>query len=295
VKALARRILALYPLAHRRRYGEEMEALLEDTEVRTGTVLDLAKGAAAAHLRPLPGLADAVPAADRVRVGAAGLLASWLVFALAGLGFYKTTEDGGFHHAGEVHLVLGFAHLAVQLLAILGSLAVLAAIVPLAGAVLLRAGRDRQARAAAVLASASVAALLAATVGLVLVARLAGTPAGGVGFAILAGWTLAAIAAGAGCVLAARHGLFAIPIGPGVMRLLAGLGALLVVAMAAMATATAVYLVAILADAPSLGSGPNGPLGLLNVTASLAIELGVMAAATGLAARTALSLPPAAA
>jgi hypothetical protein len=287
VKSLARRIVALYPLAYRRRYGEEIEALLDDSEVRASTVLDLAKGAATAHLRPLPGLADAVPAGERIRAGATGLLACWLLLSLAGLGFYKTTEDGGFHRAGEVHPVLGFAHLAVQLLAIAGSLAVIAAIVPLAGIALARSRRDREARGAALMAAASVAALAIVTAGLVVAAR-AGQLGDWAGLAVLVGWSAVAIAAGAGCVVAARRGLFAISLGRGRQRLLVGLGCVVAATMAAIAAVTALYLVVLLADAPGLAGEPNGPLGLLSVAVSLGIALVAMALATGLAGRAAL-------
>lgn len=286
MKALARGLLALYPIAHRRRYGEEMEALLEDSEVRASTVLDLAKGAALAHLRPLPGLAGEVSPADRVRTGSVGLLACWLLFALAGLGFYKTTEEG-FHRVGEVHPVLGGAHLAVQLLAILGSLGVSAAIVPFAIAALRRARDDREAREAAILAVVSVGLLLLASGGIVLLASAAGPAPRGVAFGALVAWTLIAVAAGVGCVLTARRGLFAIPIRRPGLQALVVLGALVAGTMAAMTAATAVYLAGLISDAPSVGAQPNGPLGLVSVTASLAIQLAVMLVATALAARTA--------
>ncbi|MBS1881200.1 MAG: hypothetical protein JST31_16935 [Actinobacteria bacterium] len=289
MRALARGVLALYPLAYRRRYGEEMEALLEDSEVRVSTVADLAKGAALAHLRPRPELRGAaVPAADRVRAAAVGVLACWLLFALAGLGFYKTTEDGGFHHAGEVHRLLGYAHLSVQLLAVVGSLAVLAAIVPFAAAALAGAGADRRLRGAALLAGGSVAALLLATAALVAFANVVGTASAGVSLLVLLAWATVALAAGAGCALAARRGLFALPIGRRGLVFLAALGGVVALTMAAIAVATAIYLVALASAAPGLGAESNGPLGLLSVTASLALQLGLMLVAVALAARAAL-------
>ena len=51
---LARQTLRLYALAYQRRYGDEMRALLEDRPPRAKTVLDLLKGALAAHLRRVP-------------------------------------------------------------------------------------------------------------------------------------------------------------------------------------------------------------------------------------------------
>ena len=49
---LARAALALYPLAYRRRYGQEMGALLEDSPVTPAVLVDLLGGAVRAHLRP---------------------------------------------------------------------------------------------------------------------------------------------------------------------------------------------------------------------------------------------------
>jgi hypothetical protein len=279
MRALARRLLALYPLAYRGRYGEEMEALIDDSELRLSTLLDLARGAAAAHLRPPPGLTDALPPGDRFRAGAVGLLACWLLFALAGLGFYRTTEEGGFHHAGEVHLVLGYAHLAVQLLAIVGSLAVAAALVPFALLALRRARDDRRARTAAFLAVASVAALVLATAGLVAFAHFSAPVSGPAGVAVLTAWGIVAIAAGTGCVLAARRGLFAISIGRGGLRVLLALGPVTAAAMVAILLATAVYLMALLVDAPELASAANGPGGLISIDVSIILQLAVMGAA----------------
>ena len=55
-RRLAGLALALYPLAFRRRYGQEMRALLDETPPGVHTVLDLLRGALAAHLRPPAGL-----------------------------------------------------------------------------------------------------------------------------------------------------------------------------------------------------------------------------------------------
>ena len=51
-RRLARGALRLYPLAYRRRYGAEIEALLEDSPGGALTVLDLLRGAVIAHVRP---------------------------------------------------------------------------------------------------------------------------------------------------------------------------------------------------------------------------------------------------
>jgi hypothetical protein len=53
--ALANLALSLYPLAFRRRYREEIRALLDDAPPRPFAVLDPLRGAVVAHLRPASG------------------------------------------------------------------------------------------------------------------------------------------------------------------------------------------------------------------------------------------------
>ena len=50
------RLVALFPRSWRRRYGEEFERLLEETELSPGDLLDLVRGAWDAHIRPQPHL-----------------------------------------------------------------------------------------------------------------------------------------------------------------------------------------------------------------------------------------------
>ena len=130
-RRLARLALTFYPMAFRRRYGEEMRALLDQSQPRVLNVLDVLRGALLAHLRPASSLAGLVGSAERVRASASSVLACWVVFAAAGLGFYKTTEDPPFAAAGRAHQLLGAAHSAVQLLALVGSAGVLVGALPL--------------------------------------------------------------------------------------------------------------------------------------------------------------------
>ena len=118
---LARLALALYPLAFRRRYEQEMRALLEESPPRALALLDLLRGAMAAHLRPTAAAGGGVDPGERLRASASGQLACWVAFAAAGFGFYKTTEDAPFAAAGHAHQLLGDTHLAVQVLAVLAS------------------------------------------------------------------------------------------------------------------------------------------------------------------------------
>lgn len=145
-RRLAGLALLLYPLAFRRRYGREMRALLEQTPPGALTVLDLLRGALVAHLRPPAGLGSVVDVGGRLRASISGVLACWVVFAAAGFGFYKTTEDGPYRAAGISHALLGDARLAIQVLAILASAAVLAGALPLIVIALLQARRQRSLR-----------------------------------------------------------------------------------------------------------------------------------------------------
>lgn len=69
----ARFTINLYPLAFRRRYGDELLALLEQTPVRLRTPLDLLLGALDAHLRPFEGLTGALSIGERLRASASGV------------------------------------------------------------------------------------------------------------------------------------------------------------------------------------------------------------------------------
>lgn len=139
---LARLVLSLYPLAFRRRYGEEMQALLEDCPPGPRGLLDLLWGALTVHLRPAAGRSESVDVDTRLRLGLAGTLACWVLFAAAGFAFYNTSDDHPFIAAGDAHPLLGDAHITVQALAILASLAVIAGALPLVCVALRQARRQ---------------------------------------------------------------------------------------------------------------------------------------------------------
>lgn len=281
---LARAALGLYPLAFRRRYEQEMEAVLEQSPVRPSTVLDLLRGAAKAHLRPPAAVADRVGPGDRVRASASGVLACWVAFAAAGFAFYKTTEDHRFESAGHAHPVLGFAHLGVQALAVLGSLAVVLGASPLILAALAAARRDRSLRAWTAVPPLAVAVFAGLTAILVGIARANGShgPTVGGGIAFIA-WGIAGLGCGAACVVGARKVLFAMP--PERRSLLAAFAgaAVATAAMAGMTVAVALYAVALPIDATHLSGAANGPLQAVSASASVIAATVVMAVATALA------------
>lgn len=282
---LARLALRLYPLAYRRRYGDEMRALLDDELPRARAVLDLLRGAARAHLRPGDMPAGVVDAGDRVRATASGVLLCWVVFAVAGLAFYKTTEDQAFSLAGHAHPLLRDAHVATQAVALLASAAVVLGALPLIAAALGRARRDPSVRRTVALPLLPVGVFVALS--LVFVAIVRGQPAHQPSTAGSAGavvWIIAGLVCGAACVLACRAALFATPLGPPRLRAALFSGTLVTVAMFGIAAATATYAVALATDAGRVAAEPNGPFQLLSVSASLIVLTIVMVGASVLAA-----------
>jgi hypothetical protein len=212
-RRLAQLVSALYPLAFRRRYGEELTALLMDAPPRMLAVLDLLRGAIVAHLRPTVAEGVLVDPADRLRASASGQLACWVVFAAAGLGFYKTTEGEPFVAAGHAHHLLGDTHLAVQALAVLASAAVVLGTLPLILAALVQARAEPHLRRLVSLPPLAVLVFAGVTGLLVVLAHF--EPAhhtstvGGMAFII---WAVAGLACGAVCVVAARAALFGVAV-----------------------------------------------------------------------------------
>jgi uncharacterized membrane protein YidH (DUF202 family) len=284
-RRLTRLALRAYPLAFRRRYGEEMQALLEQTPARGWAVLDLLRGALVAQLRPPAGLAGMLSRDERLRMSASGVLACWVAFAVAGFGFGLTTEDPQFGAAGDSHRLLGGAHATVQLLAIVASIVIVAGAVPLVGCALRHARRRQSMRLVISLPVIAVIVFVALTRVLVAIAGQShrGTHTGA--FAFIA-WGLAGLVCCAVCVLAARRILFSMPLARRWLLASFACGVLVTAAMVAMTLATALYTVALAVDASALAGAPNGPLQLTSVSISLVLQLVVMIVAGALATIT---------
>lgn len=267
---LANIVLSLYPLAFRRRYGEEMQALLHDCPPGRRALLDLLLGALAAHLRPPSRLNENLDADTRLRLGLAGTLACWTLFAAVGIAFYTTSEDRPFIAAGDAHPLLGAAHITVQALAALGSLGVIVGALPLVGFALVVAHRQRG-HLLTIVSSPVIAVLVFMLFTALLVRYAHSHPTGGIGQAAFLAWGVAGLLCGGVCVAAARKALFAI----GVARtwLMGGLwsATLVAAAMIAIACATALYTIALVLDAPGLAGTGNGPYELVSVGASLVV------------------------
>ncbi|MGH2832548.1 MAG: hypothetical protein ACRDK2_07200, partial [Solirubrobacteraceae bacterium] len=140
-----------------------MHAHLEDEPAGKRTVLDLLRGALLAHVRPAPGLSEDLDVGIRLRLGLSGVLACWVAFASAGFGFYKTTEDQPFSVIGGAHPTLSDAHLAVEGLAALASVAVLIGALPLI-VIVLRQAREERGRLRLLVSLPCAAVILFATV-----------------------------------------------------------------------------------------------------------------------------------
>jgi hypothetical protein len=282
---LSRLALRLYPLAYRRRYGDEMRALLEEQPPRPSTVFDLLKGALLAHLRPADGPAGVVDAADRVRASTSAVLLCWVFFAAAGFGYYKSTEDKPFSAAGHMHPVLRDSHLAVQALALIATGAVVLGALPLIFTALAQARRDASARRTVALPFLPVIAFSAFTPAVIAIAHShAPTHSSGFGNGMAIAWGIAGLASGTACVLACRAALFATPTRPAWLRAALVAATAVTIAMLAIAAFTAVYAIALNLLDSGLAAQPNGPFQVLSVTASLILQVVVMVGAAALAA-----------
>jgi hypothetical protein len=85
--------LALYPPSFRRRYGDELDALVDGAEATWREVADLAKGAARAWAFPtFAGDADERRRA-RLQATTMTVLVAWCASVVAGAGFAKAVDD----------------------------------------------------------------------------------------------------------------------------------------------------------------------------------------------------------
>lgn len=263
-RRLAGLALALYPLAFRRRYGEELRALLEQEPPGPRALLDLLAGALRAHLRPPAGLA--LEPEIRLRLALGGVLACWVAFAAAGLAFYKTTENDPFGASAA----LGGAHLGVQVLAVLAGGALLAGALPLVAIALPQALQERGRLLALVLAPiASVLTFAGLTALLVLGAHGRGAGAARGAFVV---WVLG----GAGCAavftIAARRVVLAIEVPPAWLRSALAWATAVALAMAAITVAVALYAIALQLREPAVARGTNGPFGAPEADVSILLQ-----------------------
>ncbi len=282
---LARLALRLYPLAFRRRYSDEMRALLEQSAPGARGVIDLLRGALAAHLHPPEAAAASVEPAERVGASVGGVLVCWVVFAAAGFAFYKTTEDAPFSAAGHAYSLLGVAHLAVQALAVMASAGVVLGALPLIWAAFHHA---RERHNLKLVVAPILPLILFACLTAILIAVAGGHPgqhrtsstASDIAFTL---WGVIGLGCGLACAAGCREALFATPAAPGRLLIALGSATLVSFAMVAIAAAAATYAIALAVNASGLSASANGPFQVLSTGASLLVQVIVMALAGALA------------
>jgi hypothetical protein len=283
IRRLCLGALRLYPDAWRRRYEEEMRAVIEQSKPTPLTMLDLLGGALDAHLFVrLP-----TPSPRQLRMTVITTAYCWIAFVLVGASFAKATEDAPFRAAEASHALLGGAHVAVIALAVTCGAIVVAAGAPIAVLVLWQVYRGHhELRRALLRACIAVAAFVVATAALVGLANRAHGNGGFLGHLAFLGWGALALIVAAVCALGLRTALLQARLDrPQLVPGIAGAW-LLSRLMLALTVAVALYAVALAADAPQAASLTNGPLAF-RTTAVLAGQVVVMGLISGVALVTA--------
>jgi hypothetical protein len=274
----------LYPLAWRRRYGDEVGALVEDDPPSLRGLATLVTGALRAHARP-GAWRTAISSSERMRLSVWAVFCCWVGLSVAGAAFQKETEDQPFSLAGAHHDALGVAKDVVIAGAALGAAAIAVGGLPLLWQALRQARTGGWAvRIGLVLPLAGV--LLFALVTGVLLAVAPENVEGTSTLARLAlvvpWWTAGAVLA-LSCVVAPRIVLDRLEVSPGSLRRASYAALVLLVAMALVTAGLAVYGLGLVRLEPSLSAQSGGPLwpstGLV-----LAAGAALAAACTALAA-----------
>jgi len=277
-------LLRFYPLGWRRRYGEEMRALLEDDAPSVRGLATLVTGALRAHARPGPWRAS-VAAGERVRLSLWATFACWIVLSIAGASFQKETEEGAFAAVASSHGVLGVARALVIAGAVLGSAAIAVGGLPL----LWRALRSARTGGTAVrlaLVLPVVGLLLFAAVTRVVLALAPGTLEGaslGLRFVLAVPWWAAGACFALSCALAPRIVLLRVEMPQSSLRRASRAGLVLLVAMALVTAGLATCCAALVRLVPSLAAQSGGPL-WPSTALVLAAGVALAAACTALAA-----------
>jgi hypothetical protein len=136
---MARRMVRLYPRTWRDRYGEEFLAMLEESPASVRDFLDVAFGALDAWLRPQVASERRLVMVERMRGSVLLVLWAWAFLVVAGVGFRKMTEYEDFVRAARDNAAVGVAFYAVVIGAVLALAAVVVGGTPVAFAALWKA------------------------------------------------------------------------------------------------------------------------------------------------------------
>lgn len=284
----AARLVRLYPVGWRARYGDELQTLILDMSsprrVPWRIRADVAGAGGRERLRAA-GLGDGSPG-GRVRAGAGLVLWAWALFVLAGAILQRTSEHWDSALPGD-HLVPTAAFDVLIGAAIATSFLVLTGIALTLPALsrLLREGGWARIRRAVLPAGLLTVITIAATVALIgwahglTAADRAGHDgvyvAGFLAWAVLGGATLGAWTS------AATRTAACLALGRGILRLEARLATAVAAAMVVMAAATAVWWVSVGTVAPTDLTGSSGPRASALVP-GVVVAMVLMLAAVGL-------------
>jgi hypothetical protein len=259
--AAARALLHLYPLAWRRRYGEEMAALVEDDPPSLVGLATLLQGALRAHARP-GAWRTRVSAGERMSLSVWAVFCCWIGLSVAGATFQKETEEGPFAVAVAHHGALGLARALVIAGAALGAAAIAAGGLPLLWRALGQARAGGTALRIGLVLPAAGLALFAAVTGVVLAvapASIEGTSTA-LRLALLVPWWAAGGAFALCCALAPRIVLLRLEAPKDSLRRASYAGLVLLAAMALVTAGLAVYCLALVRVEPALSAQSGGPL-----------------------------------
>ena len=281
----ARSLVRLYPRAWRERYGEEFVALLEERPASLRDALDVALGAADAHLRPQVASERRVALMiGRMRGSVLAVLWAWVGVVMAGVGFQKMTEYEDFVRVARENAAVGVSFDAVVAGAVVALAAVLVGGAPIVFAAV--RGALAEGRKDVPLLLCVPLLSVAAFIGYVFLVGEVVYPAlghltarGGVNVALflsLAGvFLLAAVASAASVSAAVRRS----EVGERIYRFALYPAGLATLAMVMVSTATLVWGLALWAQAPTLFVGHDGILATSTVATWLVI-LAVMGGCT---------------
>jgi len=164
--------LRCYPRGWRERYGEDLAAYLDDAypgRLPVPAALSLAGGGLAQRFRESAGLGTDAAAGARLRDGVLVVLAAWAAFVVAGASFAKLSEHFDSSLSERTRAVPDLAYTALQAVASLSGLAVVAGIafaIPALLRLLTRGGWN-QVRRHVLRAAAATVPTVAMTAGLV--------------------------------------------------------------------------------------------------------------------------------
>jgi hypothetical protein len=138
------RLVRLYPLAWRERYGEEFGALLAEERLSARVVLDVVLGALDARLHPERVLGRGRPVVQRLRGAEIAIFCAFIAFVVAGIGFQKMTEYDDFMELAHNRLDVGLPYYVIVYGSAVLLLAILAGGLPLAYVALRQAWAARR-------------------------------------------------------------------------------------------------------------------------------------------------------